>query len=113
MWMVRNPEKFVEDCCIVYDADPSGQYLLGVVPKWQKAGIYEVSISDRKCVAVLPGVVTFNVTFARDGKSFLYAVPSRAEITIFRQAWRDGQTHGDTSSGFEGALHFSPRIRFR
>jgi serine/threonine protein kinase len=89
-----NPEKFVENCCILYDADPSGQYLLGVVPKGEKAGIYEVSISDRKCVALLPGVATFSVTFARDGKSFLYAVLSRAEITIFRQAWRDGEIIG-------------------
>jgi serine/threonine protein kinase len=86
-----NPEKFVENCCILYDADPSGQYLLGVLPKGEKAGIYEVSIPDRKCVALLPGVATFNVTFARDGKSFLYAVPSRAEITIFRQAWSGGK----------------------
>jgi hypothetical protein len=89
-----NPEKFVENCCIVYDADPSGQYLLGVLPKGEKAGIYEVSISDRKCVALLPGVATFTVTFARDAESFLYAVPSRAEITIFRQAWRDGKIIG-------------------
>jgi len=89
-----NPEKFVENCCIVYDADPSGQYLLGVVPKGETAGIYEVSISDRKCVALLPGVATFTVAFARDGESFLYAVPSRAEITIFRQAWRDGKIIG-------------------
>jgi serine/threonine protein kinase len=89
-----NPEKFVENCCIVYDLDPSGQYLLGLVPKGEKAGIYEVSISDRKCVALLPGVATFNVTFAREGKSFLYAVPSRAAITIYRQAWRDGKIIG-------------------
>ena len=89
-----NPEKFVENCCIVYDADPSGQYLLGVVPKGETAGIYEVSISDRKCVALLPGVATFTVAFARDGESFLYAVPSRAEITIFCQAWRDGKIIG-------------------
>ena len=89
-----NPEKFVENCCIVYDADPSGQYLLGVVPKGETAGIYEVSISDRKCVALLPGVATFTVAFARDGESFLYAVPSRAEITIFRQVWRDGKIIG-------------------
>jgi len=89
-----NPEKFVENCCIVYDFDPSGQYLLGVVPKGEKAGIYEVSISDRKCVALLPGVTTFGVAFASDGKSLLYAVPSRGETTIFRQAWRDGKIIG-------------------
>ena len=95
-WSVdgSNPVKFVENCCMVDDADPSGQYLLGVVPKGETAGIYEVSILDRKCVALLPGVATFNVTFARDGNSFLYAVTSPAEITIFRQAWRDGKNIG-------------------
>ena len=43
---------------------------------------------------MLPGVVTFNATFARDGKSFLYAVASRGEVTIYRQPWRDGKLIG-------------------
>jgi len=89
-----NPEKFVDNCCIVDDVDPGGQYLLGVVLNGEKSGIYEVSISDRKCIALLPGVATFNVTFARDGKSFLYAVASRGQITIFRQPWSDGKLIG-------------------
>ena len=44
-------------------ADPGGQYLLGVVPDGEKTGIYEVSISDRKCISLLPGVVTFSAYF--------------------------------------------------
>jgi hypothetical protein len=43
---------------------------------------------------LLPGVLTFSATFARDGKSFLYAVASRGEVTIFRQLWRDGKLIG-------------------
>jgi hypothetical protein len=43
---------------------------------------------------VLPGVVTTNVAFARDGKSFLYAVASRDAVTIFRQPWREGKIIG-------------------
>jgi serine/threonine protein kinase/Tol biopolymer transport system component len=89
-----NPEKVVENCCIVFDSDPGGRYLLGGVLYGEKTGIYEVSISDRKCISLLPGVVTFNTTFARDGKSFLYAVASRGEVTIFRQPWRDGKLIG-------------------
>ncbi|MGA8985209.1 MAG: protein kinase [Candidatus Acidiferrales bacterium] len=89
-----NPEKFVDNCCIVDDVDPGGHYLLGVVLSGEKSGIYEVSISDRKCIALLPGVATFNVTFARDGRSFLYAVASRGQITIFRQPWSDGKLIG-------------------
>jgi hypothetical protein len=95
-WSVdgSNPEKLVDNCGIVLDADPGGQYLLGVVLQGEKTGIYEVSTSDRKCISLLPGVVTFGATFARDGKSFLCAVASRGEITIYRQPWRDGKLVG-------------------
>ena len=76
-WNVEgsNPEKFVDNCD-VDDIDPGGKYLLGF---GEKTGIYEVSISDRKCIALLPGVATFNTIFARDGKSFLYAAASRGD----------------------------------
>jgi len=58
--------------------------LLGAVWSGEKTGIYEVSIFDRKCISLLPGVVTFNTILARDGKSFLYAVASGGEVTIYR-----------------------------
>ncbi|MGC2768147.1 MAG: protein kinase, partial [Candidatus Acidiferrum sp.] len=89
-----NPEKVVDNCSVVYDADPSGRYLLGVVLSGEKTGIYEVSISDKKCILLLPGVVTFDAVFARDGKSFLYAVTSHGAVTIYRQPWRDGKVIG-------------------
>jgi len=91
-----NPEKIVDNCgmgAATY-ADPSGQYLLFVVLFGEKAGIYEVSISERKCVSLLPGVVTFHAEFARDGKSFLYPVASRGGVTIYRQNWKGGKTIG-------------------
>ncbi len=95
-WRVgdSNPEKIVDDCCILLDIDPGGQYLLGIVQLGEKIGIYEVSISDSKCISLLPGVLTFSAIFARDGKSFLYAVASHSEVTIYRQPWRDGKTIG-------------------
>ena len=89
-----NAEKFVDDCGFVSDADPGGQYLLGAVWYGEKTGIYEVSISDRKCISLLPGVETFDAIFARDGKSLLYAVASRGEVTIYRQGWSDGKLVG-------------------
>ena len=89
-----NPERFVSDCGIVWDADPSGQYLLGVVDRGDKTGIYEVSISDRKCTFLLSGIVTNAAVFALDGKSILYAVASRGEVTIYRQPWWDGKVTG-------------------
>ena len=89
-----NPERLVDNCGAIDDADPRGEYLLGSLSFGEKTGIYEFSISDRKCISLLPGVVTFNTTFARDGKSLLYAVASRGEVTIYRQPWRDGKLIG-------------------
>jgi Tol biopolymer transport system component/predicted Ser/Thr protein kinase len=87
-------EKLVDHCCVVTDADPAGSYLLGVVQNGEKTGIHEVSISDRKCIPLLPGVVTHGATFANDGKSFLYAVTSSDEVTIYRQPWKGGKLVG-------------------
>jgi hypothetical protein len=89
-----NPEKLVDRCGAVADAEPGGDYLLGDLNVGEMTGIYELSISDRKCIPLLPGVVTFNVVFARDGKSFLYAVASRGEVTIYRQPWNAGKLIG-------------------
>ena len=88
------PEKFVDNCGAIWDVDPSGEYLLGLLPVGEKTGIYEVSISDRKCISLLPGAVTFAANFARDGRSFLYAVASRGEVTIYRQPWSGGKLIG-------------------
>jgi serine/threonine protein kinase len=95
-WSVEGstPEMFIDNCGMVSDIDPSAQYLLAVVLFGEKTGIYEVSTSSRKCISLLPDVVTFNATFAHDGKSFLYAVASRGEVTIYRQPWKDGKTIG-------------------
>jgi serine/threonine protein kinase len=61
VWRVNgdglNPEKVVDDCEFVWDVDPSGHYLLGTVMAGEKTGIYEVSISDKKCIPLLPGNV--------------------------------------------------------
>ena len=53
-----------------------------------------MSIPDKKCIQLIPGVVTHGVMFARDGRSFLYAMASRGEVTIYRQLWSDGKTMG-------------------
>jgi serine/threonine protein kinase/Tol biopolymer transport system component len=89
-----NPEKVAEGCGFAFDVTPGGQYLMGVVPSGDKTGIFEFSVSDGKCISLLPGVVTFSLSFTRDGKSFLYAVPSRHDVTIYRQFWQDGKLIG-------------------
>jgi hypothetical protein len=86
-------EKFLDKCCVVTDADAGGEYLLGALFYGEGIGIYEVSVSTRKCMPLLPGVGTF-VVFARDGKSILYPVASSGEVTIYRQPWSDGKITG-------------------
>ena len=100
-------EKFVDDCGYVNDADPGGQYLLSAVFEGEKTGIYEVSTSDRKCTLLLPGVVQFGGVFARDGKSFMYAVAFRGEVTIYRQLWRDGKLIGAPQIALKVPFAFS------
>jgi len=99
LWRVNsdssNTEKLVDNCGQATDIDRGGQYLLGALSSGEKTGIYEVSISDRKCIRLLPDKVDSGPTFARDGKSFLYAVAShRSDVTIYRQAWKDGKLIG-------------------
>jgi len=85
-----NPEKLVEKCGYAYDIDPSGKYLLA---RSEKTGVYEVSISERKYIPLLPGAAS-GAIFARDGKSLLYAVASGREVAIYRQPWKDGKVIG-------------------
>jgi hypothetical protein len=80
-------------CGFAYDADPSGKYLLALISFGEKAGIYEVPISERKCIPLLPGV-TSGAIFAQDGKSLLYAVASPEAVAIYRQPWKDGKVIG-------------------
>ena len=110
-WTVRIRKSSWTTAGTLWDADPGGQYLLGVVLSGEKTGIYEVSISDRKCTLLLPGVVTSGVTFARDGKSFLYAVASRGEVTIYRQPWKDGKVIGTPQVALKIPFSFSADIR--
>jgi serine/threonine protein kinase/Tol biopolymer transport system component len=102
-----NPEKLADNCGAATDADPSGRYLLGMVFGGEKMGIYEVSTSDRKCTLLLPGVLTFGATFARDGKSFLYEVSSQGEVMIYRQPWRDGKLIGAPQVALKVPFAFS------
>jgi serine/threonine protein kinase len=108
-WSVEgsNAEKLLDNCCTLWDADPGGQYLLGAVQSGERTGIYAVSVSDRRCTLLLPGAVTSGVTSARDGKSFMYAVATRGEVTIYRQPWKDGKTIGEPQVALKVPFVFS------
>ena len=90
-----NLELMTNDCGHAFETPPGGQYLLTLL-LGEKGGISEFSLADKKCTSLLPGVVTFGIDTASDGKSFLYAIPSRSDVTIYRQPWRDGKLTGPT-----------------
>jgi len=105
-----NPEKLVEKCGYIYDAHPRGDYLLAI--RGDNPGIYEVDISKRKCIPLLLDVGTAGAIFARDGKSFLYAVSSRGQISIYRQLWKDGKLIGTPQVALELPFTFSLGYRY-
>jgi hypothetical protein len=86
-------EKFAEDCGIAFDVSPDGKYLL-TWTSGEKLGIYAQSIADHSCSMLVPKVSTFGINAEKDGKSFLYAVPTRKDVTIYRQKWDNGKTIG-------------------
>jgi serine/threonine protein kinase/Tol biopolymer transport system component len=88
-----NVEKFMGNCGAVTDIDPGGKYLLAMVFGGEKMGVYEISLSDRKCAFLSPAT-TFGARFARDGKSLVYDIASRSEVTIYRQSWKGGRLIG-------------------
>lgn len=93
--MARKVEKFLEGCHRATDLDGSGKYLLGVQEGGDAIGVYAVSIADRKCFELIPGVETQMVRRSQDGKSILYAVQVADRVTIYRQGWQDGKLLGE------------------
>lgn len=92
---------------VVTDADRSGRYLLWIVTNGAKTGIYDIPVSDRRCVSLIPGVTTYGGPFAPDGKSLLYAAASRGEVTIYHQAWSEGKLIGAPRAAWKVPFPFS------
>jgi len=88
------PEKLVDSCGFAFAAAPDGKYLISIITIGEATGIYEVSLAEKKCIPLLPGAFSFGITFSMDGKSFMWAVPSAHDVTIYRQPWQDGKLSG-------------------
>jgi hypothetical protein len=106
-----NAERLLDDC-MAAEAAPDGKYLLALGHAGDEWGIYEISLADRKCTPVLPGVDTLSVRYARDGKSFLYPVATHAEVTFYRQAWLDGKAMGKPEVALKLPFAFPLNIGF-
>jgi dipeptidyl aminopeptidase/acylaminoacyl peptidase len=87
-------EKLVENCGWAFEAMPGADYLLTEIATGDKRGIYAFSLASRTCTSLVPGVVTFGLVRAPDGKSFAYAVPGTRDVTIYRQNWQNGKAVG-------------------
>ena len=88
------PEKVSDTCGFAFGVAPGGKYLFTVLGGAGKVGIYQVSLADGACTPLAQGVVTFGVVNGKDGRSFLYAIPSQRDVTIYRQGWQDGKLIG-------------------
>jgi dipeptidyl aminopeptidase/acylaminoacyl peptidase len=80
-----HPQKFLDDCCIAIEASRDGKRLLSLILNGEDAGVYQVNLSEKKRVPLVPGVAPFGGHYAPDGKSVVYPVSSRGEITFYRQ----------------------------
>jgi len=86
-------ERMAEDCGLAFDVSQDGKYLLNWVGD-ERLGIYSLSIADHSCSVLVPKVSTFGILFDKDGKSFLYAIPGRKDVIIYRQKWDNGKAIG-------------------
>ena len=89
-----NPQKFLDNMFAI-DAYPDGKHILGIILSGAKAGIYSVSIADKKITPLVPDVSTFVIHSAPDGKSFLYPLEGSGEILFYRQGFQDGKLIGE------------------
>jgi len=105
-----NPQPFVLGCSNTLDASQDGNYLLGFASLGDKVGIYEISVRDKKCIPLLPGIVTYSLWFAPDFKSFVYAVAEQGGVVFYRQKWHDGQLLGKPEVALK--LPFSFRLYY-
>jgi serine/threonine protein kinase len=105
-----DPRAVSTACAFPADLSADGKYALAFVVRGDRAGIYQISLADGKCDALVPDAVTFGVVFAPDYKSFLYAVAARGQMTIYRQPWIDGKLAGPVQVAL--TLPFSFSIAF-
>ncbi len=102
-----NAQVIAERCGFVSAVSPDGKYMLSDTSEGVDLGIYEVSTTDHKCTKLTADAVTFTVSMAADGKSFLYAAASRGSMTIYRQPWIDGKLVGAPQIAYKVPFSFS------
>lgn len=98
--------KIMNNICSISDVTPDGKYLLCNIGTGDEVGIYEVSISDKKRIPLLPGVETFYLTMSADGTAIQYPIAGKNEITVYRVNWKDGKLTGEPRPVFKPPFNF-------
>jgi serine/threonine protein kinase len=102
-------EPFSEGCGFAMDSSPDGKYLLMSMMYGDKPGVFELSVTDKKCIPLAPNVVTFLPRISSDGKSVLYTVSTRGEVTLYRVPWLDGKVTGAPQTVLKLPFAFAQR----
>jgi serine/threonine protein kinase len=85
---------FFDHCGMAIDSSPDHKFIMGTVLLGDNPGLYQYSIADKKCATLKSGLTTFAASYSPDGKSYVYALASHGQTTIFRQPWRNGTLIG-------------------
>jgi serine/threonine protein kinase len=102
-------QPFSEGCGFAMDSSSDARYLLTSMMYGDKLGIFELSVADKKCTPLVPNVVTFLPRFSSDGKSVLYTVSTRGEVTLYRLPWADGKVAGTPQTVLKLPFAFAQR----
>ena len=106
----RKSELFVAGCAYVMDSSRDGRYLLMTQMYGNKVGIFEISIAEKKCTELIPGVVSFVPHFSNDGKYVLYTLSSRGQVGVYRAPWSNGKLTGPSRLVLNLPFAFSQRF---
>jgi serine/threonine protein kinase len=104
------PELFVQHCGYAMDSSPDGKYVLASMMYGDRVGIYELSLADRKCTTLVPGVTTFIPRFSQDGKFILYSISARGEVILYRIPWSNGKITGPSQQVLKLPFAFPQRF---
>ena len=85
---------FFDHCGMAVDSSPDNKFIITSSLWGDNPGLYQYSVADKKCTTLKSGIASFMALYSPDGKSFLYALASHGETTIFRQPWRNGTPVG-------------------
>ena len=112
-WLIHpdaSAELFYKGCGFAMDISRDGKYLLETTIYGDNPSIVELSVADKRCIPLVPNVVTFLPRFSSDGKFVLYTISTRGEVTLYRAPWNDGKITGAPQTLMKLPFAFAQRF---